>query len=93
MGLFTFFFICAVVLLAQCLTKEDAKMGGLFLLALAMIDLVFSIEDWRLTMTEILADIQKLYAEGYSVDSIALLCDAPVSFVVEAIAQEECYDL
>ena len=44
-------------------------------------------------MTEILADIQKLYAGGYSVDSIALLCDAPVSFVVEAIAQEECYDL
>ena len=44
-------------------------------------------------MTEILADIQTLYAEGYSVDSIALLCDAPVSFVVEVIAQEECYDL
>ena len=44
-------------------------------------------------MTEILADIQKLYAEGYSVDSITLLCDAPVSFVVETIAQEECYDL
>ena len=44
-------------------------------------------------MTEILADIQKLYAEGYSVDSIALLCDAPMSFVVETIAQEECYDI
>ena len=44
-------------------------------------------------MTEILADIQNLYAEGYSVDSIALLCDAAVSFVVETIAQEECYDL
>ena len=44
-------------------------------------------------MNEILVDIQKLYEEGYSVDSIALLCDAPVSFVVEAIAQEECYDL
>ena len=44
-------------------------------------------------MTEIFADIQKLYAEGYSVDSIALLYDAPVSFVVETIAQEECYDL
>ena len=44
-------------------------------------------------MNEILADIQKLYVEGYSVDSIALLCDAPVSFVVETIAQEEYYDL
>lgn len=44
MGLFMFFFICAVVLLAQYLTKEDAKIGGIFLLALAMVDLVFQIK-------------------------------------------------
>lgn len=44
MGLFMFFFICAVVLLAQCLTKEDAKIGGIFLLALAMVDLFFQIK-------------------------------------------------
>ena len=44
MSLFTFFFICAVVLLAQCLTKEDAKIGGIFFLALTMIDLVLQIK-------------------------------------------------
>ena len=44
MSLFTFFFICAVVLLAQSLTKEDAKISGIFFLALAMIDLVFQIK-------------------------------------------------
>lgn len=44
MSLFTFFFICAVVLLAQCLTKEDAKIGGFIFLAVAMVDLLIQIK-------------------------------------------------
>lgn len=44
MGLFSLFFICAMTLIAQSLTKDDAKIGGIFFLALAMIDLVLQLK-------------------------------------------------
>ena len=44
MSSLTFFSTCAIVLLAQSLTKEDARLVGFIFLAAAMVDLLIQIK-------------------------------------------------